>query len=109
MKRTTPAGEHGQAGNQGGQFARMDDSVRMEYPHKDQVPSSKPVQGHGGSQHKPTLSSFSLQNRVAVVTGAARGLGMVMSQAMIESGADVAIVDLNSRFMLCYHFARIHH
>ena len=44
-----------------------------------------------------TLASFSLENRVAVVTGGARGLGLVMGQAIVESGADLAIVDLNSR------------
>jgi D-arabinitol 2-dehydrogenase len=32
-----------------------------------------------------------------VVTGGARGLGLVMGQALINSGADLAIVDLNSR------------
>lgn len=32
---------------------------------------------------------------MGVVTGGARGLGLVMSQAMVISGADVAIVDLN--------------
>ena len=32
---------------------------------------------------------------MAVVTGGARGLGLVMSQACVISGADVAIVDLN--------------
>ena len=34
---------------------------------------------------------------MAVVTGGARGLGLVMSQACVISGADVAIVDLNSQ------------
>ena len=36
---------------------------------------------------------------MAVVTGGARGLGLVMSQACVISGADVAIVDLNSRYI----------
>ena len=34
---------------------------------------------------------------MAIVTGGARGLGLVMSQACVISGADVAIVDLNSK------------
>ncbi|KAI5851878.1 hypothetical protein BZA05DRAFT_46252 [Tricharina praecox] len=42
-----------------------------------------------------TLSSFSLEGKTAIVTGGARGLGYVMTQALVESGADVAIVDLN--------------
>ena len=36
---------------------------------------------------------------MAVVTGGARGLGLVMSQACVISGADVAIVDLNSQYI----------
>ena len=47
-----------------------------------------------------TLASFSLQDRVGVITGGARGLGLVMSQALVVSGADVAIVDLNSKSSL---------
>lgn len=31
-----------------------------------------------------------------MITGGARGLGLVMSQALVISGCDVAIVDLNS-------------
>lgn len=42
-----------------------------------------------------TLASFSLEGRVAVITGGARGLGLVMGQALVASGADLAIVDLN--------------
>ena len=45
---------------------------------------------------KRTLPSFSLEGRTAVVTGGARGLGLVMGQALIHSGADLAIVDMNS-------------
>lgn len=47
---------------------------------------------------KRTLATFSLEGRVGIVTGGARGLGLVMSQAMVISGADVAIVDLNSEW-----------
>ncbi|KAI5290692.1 hypothetical protein KEM54_000734 [Ascosphaera aggregata] len=42
-----------------------------------------------------TLSSFSLEGSVTVVTGGARGLGMVMGYACVQSGSDLAIVDLN--------------
>lgn len=79
-----------------GSFARTDSSVQVEYPEEDELPSSTPVQGRGGLHFKRTLASFSLEGRVGVVTGGARGLGLVMSQAMVISGADVAIVDLNS-------------
>jgi D-arabinitol 2-dehydrogenase len=83
-----------------GSFARTDSSVQVEYPGEGELPSSTPVQGRGGLHFKRTLASFSLEGRVGVVTGGARGLGLVMSQAMIISGADLAIVDLNSRFKL---------
>lgn len=46
----------------------------------------------------PTLSSFSLAGKMAVITGGARGLGLAMSKALVLSGADLAIVDLNSKF-----------
>ena len=46
---------------------------------------------------KRTLPLFSLEGKVAVVTGGARGLGLVMGQALMQSGADLAIVDLNSQ------------
>lgn len=79
-----------------GSFARTDSSVHVEYPEEHDLPSSKPVQGRGGLHFKRTLASFSLEGRVGVVTGGARGLGLVMSQAMVISGADIAIVDMNS-------------
>ena len=44
---------------------------------------------------KPTLSSFSLEGKTAIVTGGARGLGYVMAQALAESGSTVAIVDID--------------
>jgi len=68
----------------------------VEYPEEGQLPSSVPVQGRGGQHFKRTLASFSLEGKVGVITGGARGLGLVMTQAMVISGADVAIVDLNS-------------
>jgi D-arabinitol 2-dehydrogenase len=79
-------------------FARTDPSIEVEYPEEADLPPSAPVQGRGGLHFKRTLASFSLEGRVGVVTGGARGLGLVMSQAMVISGADVAIVDLNSGF-----------
>jgi D-arabinitol 2-dehydrogenase len=81
---------------EGGSFARTDDSIQVEYPKEGQLPPSVPVQGRGGQHFKRTLASFSLEGKVGVITGGARGLGLVMTQAMVISGADVAIVDLNS-------------
>ena len=98
----TTAGEPGESGDHEGQYARTDKSVRVEYPEEEDLPSSRPVQGRGGFHFKRTLASFSLEDRVGVITGGARGLGLVMSQALVASGADVAIVDLNSP-LPCLH------
>lgn len=85
-----------------GSFARTDDSITVEYPKEHELPSSNPVTGAGraGMHTFPTLSSFSLEGKVGVVTGGARGLGLVMGQGMVVSGADLAIVDLNSELNL---------
>ena len=82
-----------------GQFSRTDRNIRVEYPEEEGLPRQQPVQGRGGFHFKRTLASFSLEDRVGVVTGGARGLGLVMSQALVVSGADIAIVDLNSTSM----------
>ncbi|WYZ39251.1 hypothetical protein EsH8_III_001165 [Colletotrichum jinshuiense] len=78
-----------------GQYSRTDPDVTVEYPEDHELPSSQPVRGHGGGIGKPTLASFSLEGHVGVVTGGARGLGLVMGQGMVYSGSDLAIVDLN--------------
>ncbi|MCJ1354395.1 MAG: hypothetical protein MMC33_004383 [Icmadophila ericetorum] len=78
-----------------GSFARTNNQISVEYPAEKDLPRSVPVQGRGGQHFKRTLASFSLEGNVGVVTGGARGLGLVMSQAMVLSGADVAVVDLN--------------
>lgn len=92
----TTAGEPGASGLHEGQFSRTDNTVEVKYPEEKDLPRSTPVQGRGGPHFKRTLASFSLDGRTAVVTGGARGLGLVMAQALAESGADVALVDLNS-------------
>ncbi|EFE37320.1 hypothetical protein TRV_08016 [Trichophyton verrucosum HKI 0517] len=80
-----------------GGLARTDDSVRVEYPPDDEMPQTPIVQGRGGRHFKRTLASFSLEGRVSVITGGARGLGLVMGQALVASGSDLAIVDLNKQ------------
>ena len=96
-----PAGEHE------GLHARTDGTFTFEHPEEQDMPKSTPIQGRGGMHFKRTLASFSLEGKVGVVTGGARGLGLVMSQALHSSGAQVAIVDLNSMFHLGPSQARI--
>jgi 2-deoxy-D-gluconate 3-dehydrogenase len=40
------------------------------------------------------LDKFKLENKVAIVTGAGRGLGQAMAIGLAEAGADVAMVDI---------------
>ena len=51
---------------------------------------------HSGVGALPTLPAFTLDGRVVVVTGGASGLGLVMGKGIVESGANLAIVDINS-------------
>lgn len=81
----------------GGSLSRTDDEVKIPHPGERNMPRSVAGAGRSGFHFKRTLASFSLEGRVAVMTGGARGLGLVMAQALIVSGADVAIVDLNSK------------
>lgn len=81
-----------------GDRAKTDSQTRIKYPYDDRP--SEPVRGKGGKHHKPTLPSLSLEGKVAVVTGGARGLGLVMAQGLMRSGADVALVDLNGIVIL---------
>jgi len=94
----TSYAEKGASGDHEGEFARTDDSVQIQYPPDGQYPAQPVVQGRGGMHFKRTLAQFSLENKVSIVTGGARGLGLVMGQALIASGSDLAIVDLNSAF-----------
>lgn len=71
--------------------------MQIEHPTEEEHPPDKHYQGRGGMHFKRTLASFTLDGKTAVITGGARGLGLVMSQACLLSGANVAIVDLNSK------------
>lgn len=79
-----------------GSYSRTDPGVEVEYPEEEDLPQSKPVHGIPGQYIKPTLASFSLDGNVGVVTGGARGLGLVIGQGMVYSGSDLALVDMNS-------------
>lgn len=97
FKKSSTAASEGETAEHEGRYARTDESVRVEYPEDHEMPRSPIVQGRGGMHFKRTLASFSLEGRVSVVTGGARGLGLVMGQALVSSGSDLAIVDLNSK------------
>ncbi len=45
------------------------------------------------------LDKFRLDGKVAVVTGAARGIGLATAQALAEAGATVALTDMNAELL----------
>ncbi|KAF2673508.1 D-arabinitol 2-dehydrogenase [Microthyrium microscopicum] len=92
-KQTPNSGSHGQT----------DDSIKIKYPSSQ--PSSTPTSDTTQTHSKPTLPSFSMADKTAIITGGARGLGLVMAQALMTSGANIAIVDLNESEA---HKARTH-
>ncbi|KAJ5251662.1 hypothetical protein N7489_002072 [Penicillium chrysogenum] len=91
----TTAAPEGASGEKEGQFARTDESVQIEYPPDSEMPTQPVAQGRGGMHFKRTLAQFSLEKKVSMVTGGARGLGLVMGQGLVASGSDLAIIDLN--------------
>ncbi|KAL4775804.1 hypothetical protein BDW60DRAFT_127972 [Aspergillus nidulans var. acristatus] len=95
LTKATTKAPGGAAGEHEGKYARTDESVVIEYPDDANMPRSPVVQGRGGMHFKRTLAQFTLENRVTLVTGGARGLGLVMGQGIVASGSDLAIVDLN--------------
>jgi hypothetical protein len=65
--------------------------------HDVTIPISTKPQAFAERHSKRTLASFSLEGRTCVITGGARGIGLALGEALITSGADLAIVDINSK------------
>lgn len=83
--------------NKPGSHSQTDSDIEILFPPEEELPS-EPVKRAGGQYVKPTLQTFSLDNKVGLITGGARGLGLVIAQGMVYSGADVALVDMNSTY-----------
>lgn len=90
-----------------GAFARTDDSITVEYPPEEQLPSSEPVEGtdRAGAHIFPTLATFSLQGKVGVVTGGARGLGLVMGREYIHFPSLSDVTPFFFSFLFSFFFS----
>ncbi|KAK5125050.1 hypothetical protein LTR85_001241 [Meristemomyces frigidus] len=67
----------------------------VQSPVKDVQKVAIPLNPNVYSQLTPTLAKFTLQGKVAVVTGGGRGLGFNMAQALTEVGVrGIAIMDV---------------
>ncbi|WVW80355.1 hypothetical protein I302_102335 [Kwoniella bestiolae CBS 10118] len=78
-------------------MAAIDESITFEHPKKwaDKHPGHDMTKGDFGRHTKRTLASFSMDGKVCLVTGAARGLGNMMARTFVESGANaIVLVDL---------------
>ncbi|WVR05655.1 hypothetical protein IAU60_002677 [Kwoniella sp. DSM 27419] len=77
-------------------LAAIDETMTFEHPDKwGKHPGHDMTKGDYGRHTKRTLSSFSMDGKVCLVTGAARGLGNMMARTFVESGANaIVLVDL---------------
>jgi len=84
-------------------YSTTKDEVIIDWPELEERADPTDVghstTGPGVGRHRSrTLESLSLQGKVCVVTGAARGLGNLMARTLVESGANaLAIMDLDEK------------
>ncbi|KAG8745597.1 hypothetical protein FRC10_007488 [Ceratobasidium sp. 414] len=92
-------GEHyqGKEGIETPEIAATDESVSRSWDEKakrQDVGHATIGPGHGRHQAR-TLASFSMEGKVCVVTGAARGLGNLFARTFVESGCtSIVLMDL---------------
>lgn len=90
---TSPSSAAAAANGPGGSRARtVDMKVKQDAADQSLLAREDPAAAAATMRTMPT---FSLEGKVCVVTGGARGLGLVMGNGVVQSGADLAIVDLN--------------
>ncbi|KLO19230.1 NAD(P)-binding protein [Schizopora paradoxa] len=69
--------------------------IASQWPTGEQAKPLSTTSEQAGARRPKTLPSFSLENKVCLVTGAARGLGNEFCRAFIESGCtSLVILDL---------------
>ncbi|KAJ1309169.1 hypothetical protein OPQ81_004840 [Rhizoctonia solani] len=76
------------------EIAATDDSITHGWREGRDLGHATIGAGHGRHQAR-TLASFSMEGKVCVVTGAARGLGNLFARTFVESGCTkIALMDL---------------
>ncbi|CAE6438019.1 unnamed protein product [Rhizoctonia solani] len=76
------------------EIAATDDSIAHGWRETRDLGHATIGAGHGRHQAR-TLASFSMEGKVCIVTGAARGLGNLFARTFVESGCTkIALMDL---------------
>ena len=68
-------------------------SLIRSQPFHHSGPRRSPTPTPGPPKPQPALAQFSLQDRVIVVSGGGRGVGLTQAEALLEAGAAVHVLD----------------